>query len=71
MNSINAYICGKYSSDLKLVLENLNFKDNHRLVIENLILITCSIKFYNLKVDVLIATESKTDSGFPWNQFTI
>ena len=62
---------GKNSSDPRLVLENLKRKNNHRLVIENLNFNSICNKFDNLKLiiqyktDVLVITETKTDSTFP------
>ena len=67
----------KNSSDPRLVLENIKLKNNHRLVIGNLIINSISNKFGNLKliiqgkVDTLVITETKTDSTFPLNQFAI
>ena len=67
----------KNSSDPRLVLENLNLENNHRLVIGNLNINSISNKFENLKLiiqgktDILAITESKTDSTFPLNQFAI
>ena len=76
-NSRNVKDYGKNSSDIRLVLENLKLKDNHRLVIGNLNINSISNKFHNLKliiqskIDILLITETKTDSTFPLNQFTI
>ena len=67
----------KNSSVPKLVLENLKPKNNHRLVIVNLNINFISNKFDKLqlitqgKLDKLVITESKTDSTFPLNQFSI
>ena len=54
-----------------------SFKNNHRLVIRNLNINSISNKFDNLKLiiqdktDVLVITETKTNSTFPLNQFAI
>ena len=67
----------KNSSDPRLVLENPMLKNNHRLVIGNLIINSISNKFDNLKliiqgeIDILVITETKTNSTFPLNQFAI
>ena len=67
----------KNSSDPRLVLENLKLKNNHGLVIENLNINSISNKFGNLKlkiqckIDILIITETKKNSTFPLNQFSI
>ena len=74
-NSCNVKDCDKNSSDLKFVLENLTLKNNNRLVIGNLNINSTSNKFDNLKliiqgkIDILVITETKTDSTFPLNQF--
>ena len=58
-------------------MENLKLKNNHRLVIGNLNINSISNKFDNLKliiqgrIDILVITETKTDSTFPLNQFAI
>ena len=58
-------------------MENLKLKNNNRLVIGNLNINFISNKFDNLKliiqgrIDILVITETKTDSTFPLNQFTI
>ena len=58
-------------------MENLKLKNNHRLVIGNLNINSTSNKFDNLKliiqgkIDILVITETKTDSTFPLNQFAI
>ena len=76
-NSCNVKDYGKNSSDLRLVLENLTLKNNHRLVIGNLNINSISKKFDNLKliiqskIDILIITETKTDSTFLLNQFAM
>ena len=76
-NSRNVKDYDKNSSDPRLVLENLKLKNNHRLVIGNLNINSISNKFDNLKVitqskiDILVITETKTDSTFPLNQFAI
>ena len=73
---ITLKIITKNSSDPKL-LENLKLKNNHRLVIGNLNINSTSNKFDNLKliiqgkIDILVITETKTDSTFPLNQFAI
>ena len=64
----------KYSSDQKLVLENLKIKSNNSLVIGSLNINSISKKFDNLKliiqakVDVLVITETKT-FNFSLNRF--
>ena len=74
-NSRNVKDYGKNSSDPRLVLENLKIKI--KLVIENLNINSISNKFGNLKliiqdkIDILVITETKTDSTFPLNQFAI
>ena len=76
-NSCNVKDYDKNSSDPRLVLENLKLKNNHRLVIGNLNINSISNKFDNLKlitqgkIDILVITETKTDSTFPLNQFAI
>ena len=76
-NSRNVKDYDKNSSDPRLVLENLKLKSNHRLVIGNLNVNSISNKFDNLKlimqgnIDLLVITETKTDSTFPLNQFAI
>ena len=76
-NSCNVKDYGKNSSDLRLVLENLTLKNNHRLVIGNLNINSISKKFDNLKliiqskIDILIITETKTDSTYLLNQFAM
>ena len=76
-NSRNVKDYDKNSSDSRLVLENLKLKNNHRLVIGNLNINSTSNKFDNLKliiqgkIDILVITETKTDSTFPLNQFAI
>ena len=58
-------------------MENLKLKNNHRLVIGIVIINSISNKFDNLKfitqgkIDILVITETKTDSTFPLNQFAI
>ena len=72
-NSCNVKGYDKNSSDPRLVLENLKLKNNHRLVIGNLNINSTSNKFDNLKliiqgkIDILVITETKTDSTFPLN----
>ena len=67
----------KNSSEPRLVLENLKLKSNHRLVNGNLTINSISNKFDNLKmimqakIDILVITETKTDSTFSLNQFAI
>ena len=76
-NSRNVKDYDKNSSDPRLVLENLKLKNNHRLVIGNLNINSISNKFDNLKlitqgkIDILVITETKTDSTFPLNQFAM
>ena len=76
-NSCKVKVYDKNSSDPRLVLENLKLKNNHRLVIGNLNINSISNKFGNLKliiqgkIDILVITETKTDSTFPLNQFEI
>ena len=58
-------------------MENLKLKNNHRLVIGNLNINSTSNKFDKSKLitqgktDILVITETKTDSTFPLNQFAI
>ena len=72
-NSHNIKDYDKNSSDPKLVFQNLKIKNNHRLVIGNLNINLISNKFDNLKliiegkIDILIITETKTDSTFLLN----
>ena len=67
----------KNSSDPRLVLGNLKLKNNYRLVIGNLNINFIANKFDNLKLiiqgktDILVITETKTDSTFTLNQFAI
>ena len=74
-NSRNGKDYDKNSSELRLVLKNLKLKNNHRLVIGNLNINSISNKSDNLKlitqgkIDILVITETKTDSTFPLNQF--
>ena len=76
-NSLNVKDCDRIYSDPRLVLGNLNLKNNHRLVIKNLNINFMSKKFGNLelimqgKIDMLIITDTKTDSTFPLNQLAI
>ena len=76
-NSHNVKDYDKNSFDLRLVLENLRLKNNHKLVIGNLNINSISNKFDNLKlitqgkIDILVITETNTDSTFPLNQFAI
>ena len=76
-NSHNVKDYDKNSFDLRLVLENLRLKNNHKLVIGNLNINSISDKFDNLKlitqgkIDILVITETNTDSTFPLNQFAI
>ena len=76
-NSHNVKDYDKNSSDPRLVLENLKLKNNYRLVIGNLNINSISNKFDNLKliiqgkIDILVITETKTDSTFPLNQIAI
>ena len=65
-NSCNVKDYGKNSSDLRLVLENLTLKNNHRLVTGNLNTNSISNKFDNLKfimqgtIDILVITGTKS-----------
>ena len=74
---VTVKIMTKFPSELRLVLKNLKLKNNHRLVIGNLNINSTSNKFDNLKliiqgkIDILVITETKTDSTFPLNQFAI
>ena len=76
-NSCNIKDYDKYSSDPRLVLENLKLKNNRRLIIGHLNINSISNKFNYLKlitqgkIDILVITETKTDSTFPLNQFPI
>ena len=76
-NSSNVKSYDKNSSSPRLVLENLKLNNNHRLVIGNLNINSISNKFDNLrliiqgKTDILVITETKTNSAFPLNQFEI
>ena len=76
-NSCNVKDYDKNFSDPRLVSENLKLKNNHRLVIGNLNINSISNKFDNLilitqgKIDILVITQTKTDSTFPLNQFSI
>ena len=76
-NSRNVKDYDKNSSDPRLVLENLTLKNNHRLAIGYLNINSISNKFDNLKsiiqgkIDILVITETKTDSAFPLNQFAM
>ena len=60
-----------------LVFEKLKLTNNHRLLIGNLNINSISNKFDNLKLiiqdktDILVITETKTDSTFSLNQFAI
>ena len=76
-NSHNIKDYDKNSSDPRLVLEKLKLTNNHRLLIGNLNINSTSNKFDNLKLiiqdktNILVITETKTDSTFPLNQFAI
>ena len=76
-NSRNLKDYGKNPSDPRLIFENLTLENNHRLVIGNLTINSISNKFHNLKlilqgkIDILVITETKTDSTFPLNQFSM
>ena len=65
----------KNSADPRLVLGNLKLKNYHRLVIGNLNISSISNKFDNIKLiiqgktDILVISETKTDSTFTLNQF--
>ena len=58
-------------------MENLKLKNNYRLVLGNFNINSISNKIDNLKliiegkIDILVITETKTDSTFPLKQFTI
>ena len=58
-------------------MENLKFKNSHKLVIGNLNINSISNKFDKLKliiqgkIDILVITETKTVSTFQLNQFAI
>ena len=58
-------------------MENLELKNDHRLVIGNLNINSIITKFDNLKliiqdkIYILVITETKIDSTFPLNQFAI
>ena len=77
LNFRNVQDYDKNSSHPRLVLENLTLKKNHRLVIGNLNINSISNKFDNLrliiqgKIEILIITETKADSTFPFNQFAM
>ena len=72
---VTVKIMTTFSFELRLVLKNLKLKNNHRLVIGNLNINSISNKFDNLqlitqsKIDILVITETKTDSTFRLNQF--
>ena len=74
---INIADYDRNSSDPILILGNLKHKNNHKSVMENLNINSTSNKFGNLKLiiqgktDILVITETKTDSTFPLNQFVI
>ena len=76
-NSRNFKDYDKNCSDKKLVFKNLKLKNNYRLVIGNLNIISISNKFDDLKlitqgkIDILVLTETKADSTFPLNQFAM
>ena len=76
-NSSNVKNYNKDSSGPRLALENLKLKYNNRFFVGNLNINSISNKFENLKltiqgkVDILVITETKTDSTFPLNQFAI
>ena len=65
------------SSNLSDSLKNLKIKNSNRLVFGNLNINTINNKFEQLKhmiknnVDVLVVTETKLDSSFPFGQFSI
>ena len=67
----------KNSFDSGLFLENVKLKNNHKLVIGNVNINSISNKFDNLKliiqgkVDILVITQTKTDTSFSLNQFEI
>ena len=72
-NSRNVKDYDKNPSDPRLVLENLKLKNNHGLVIGNVSINSISNKFDNIKlitkdkIDILVITETKTESTFPLN----
>ena len=76
-NSLNVKDYDKNSSHSRLVLENLKLKNNDRLAFGNLNINSISNKFGNLKliiqgkINILVITKTKTDSTFPWTQFSI
>ena len=65
------------SSNLSDSLKNLKIKNSNRLVFGNLNINIINNKFEQLKrviknnVDVLVVTETKLDSSFPFDQFSI
>ena len=58
-------------------MKNLELKNNNRLVLGNANINSISNKFDDLKlimhgkIDILVITETKTDSNFPLHQFEI
>ena len=65
------------SSNISGSLKNLKIKNSNRLVFGNLNINTINNKFEQLKhiiknnVNVLVVTETKLDSSFPFGQFSI
>ena len=65
------------SSNISDSLKNLKIKNSNRLVCGNININTINNKFEQLKhiiknnVDVLVVTETKLDSSFPFVQFSI
>ena len=65
------------SSNISDSLKNLKIKNSNRLVFGNININTINNKFEQLKhiiknnVDVLVVTETKLDSSFPFVQFSI
>ena len=76
-NSRNVKDYDRNSSDPRLVFENLKPENDHSLVIGNLNINSIYSKFGNLKltiqgeIDLLVITETKTESTFPLNQLAI
>ena len=69
--------CVGKSCDTPLLLKNLKFKNTNSLHLEHLNINSIVRKFDHLKVlivnniDILVLTETKTDSSFPNSQFRI
>ena len=72
-NSHNVKDYDQNSSVPRLPLQNLKLKKNYRLIIGNLNINSICNKFDSLKsiiqgkIDILVITETKTDSTFPLN----